>query len=323
MSNIPAWGDESLPDDYGTSSAPAGVSDADANEVHAIARELLDETHALLSRVGGTEAALEEVMTYLADMPAGGAWCWRYLDPYERVALFTELREWVDWMSDRYKVRQLIRPCWFKHAPVVEELTGLYVAWRSTFKEQPRAYNDEIIAFHDRWFWPLMRRIEERKFFNTCDGRQHKESEVAMPGTNMDDFTPDPRGSDAGHHSGRGRRSCARSHRQRRSPSRCETRRKTPPRPYCGAAHGGRSSPTHPTGCGYPAPPTSRRSYRPSTTKRTRRRTHEHHPRPAAPGPCPCITKPTETKRVPEGRRSTSRHATPPDDPSASARPRR
>lgn len=189
MSNIPAWGDESLPDDYGTSSAPAGVSDVDANEVHAIARELLDETHALLSRVGGTEAALEEVMTYLADVPAGGAWCWRYLDPYERVALFTELREWVDWMSDRYKVRQLIRPCWFKHAPVVEELTGLYVAWRSTFKEQPRAYNDEIVAFHDRWFWPLMRRIEERKFFNTCDGRQHKESEVAMPGTNMDDFT--------------------------------------------------------------------------------------------------------------------------------------
>lgn len=189
MSNIPSWDDEPPIDDYTSRSSSTSASAVDANAVHTIARELLEETHAVLARVDGTETALEEVMTYLADVPAGGTWCWRYLDPYEKVALFTELREWVDWMSDRYDVRKFIRPCWFKHPPVVEELTGLYVAWRGTFKEQPRAYSDEIIAFHDRWFWPLMRRIEERRFFNACDGRQHKETTVAMPGTDMSDFS--------------------------------------------------------------------------------------------------------------------------------------
>ena len=189
MTNIPPWGDETPSvDSAGSGIGGDDTGNVNASEVQQIAGELLEETRAVLTRLGHTEEALEEVLAYLADTPAGGAWCWRYLDPYERVALFTELRDWVDWMTERYQVRTIVRPCWFKHGPVVEELTGLYVSWRSTFKEQPRAYNDEITAFHDRWFWPLMRRIEERKFFSSCDGRQHKESTLNMPATNMDEF---------------------------------------------------------------------------------------------------------------------------------------
>lgn len=184
MSSYESWGDaEPLADE-----APAGVDRPDAGEVAAIqqvAQEILSRTDETLARLETSETTINDILGVLANNPAGGSWCWRYLDAYEQVALLLELREWVDWMSERYAVRGLIRPCWFQHGPVVEELTGLYVSWRATFKEQPRTYSDDIVAFHDRWFWPVMRRVAERNWMQGCAGNTHKPPSVEVPPTNQ------------------------------------------------------------------------------------------------------------------------------------------
>lgn len=153
-----------------------------------LSREILLGTQESLTRLDDVEAALVEINAYLADSPAGGSWCWRYLDSYEQHALLVELRDWVDYLTERYELRSVIRPCWHLHGVAVEELTGLYVAWRATFAEKPRAYSDEIIAFHDRWLWPMVRRIEERDWFRKCDGRTHVDHEAFATGTREDEF---------------------------------------------------------------------------------------------------------------------------------------
>lgn len=184
--DLGGWGSDPVPPPRQDVTTPPAI---DAAEVKRIAVELVANTHEALGRLESVEQSLNEIDAMLAERPAGGSWCWRYLDAYERVALFTELREWVDWMSDRYDVRSIIRPCWFHHGPVVEELTGLYVAWRATFVEVPRAYSDVVVAFHDRWFWPVMRRVREWQWMANCNGVTHKDRSIDMPATNGDDFT--------------------------------------------------------------------------------------------------------------------------------------
>lgn len=136
---------------------------------------LREEGKATLRRVDDLEQLLSELGEVVFGTPEGGPWCWRYLDPYETVALFVQVRDWVDWMVPRYLVHQDVLPCWYLHGPAIEELTGLYVSWRSTYKSEPASYSDNLTAFHDRWFWPAIGRMRRLKFFNGCTPLEHKE----------------------------------------------------------------------------------------------------------------------------------------------------
>lgn len=145
----------------------------------------------LSGRVGALEDLVEQIVNQITDVPAGGPWCWRYLDPYEQVALFHEVRDWVDWMVVRYQVGSVVMPCWYKHGAAIEELTALYVSWRATYQRKPRAYSDDLTAWHDRWFWPCIRRIESEHFFKGCTRLQHDQGKDRTVVTDPDAFATD------------------------------------------------------------------------------------------------------------------------------------
>lgn len=173
------------PGDFG-GSAGGGLT---LSELVAKTDDLCAETEEVLDRLDAAERSVQGLVEYLQEAPAGGAWCWRYLDPYETQALFIELRDWVDWMVVRYNVDEYVRPCWFRHGVAIEELTALYVAWRSTYKEKPRAYSDDLTAFHDRWFWHALERLKTYRVFKSCTPIQHVDDNEQLT-TRSEDFDP-------------------------------------------------------------------------------------------------------------------------------------
>ena len=175
-----------------TGNAVAGT-DAHADDVGELVRRieaLRTESKATLDRADDVETLVSQLGEIIFGKPEGGPWCWRYLDPYETVALFVQVRDWVDWMVARYQVHRDVLPCWYLHGPAIEELTALYVAWRATYKVEPEPYSDTPIAFHDRWLWPCIARMSRLKFFNGCNPGQHKDpDETYLRTTDPERFT--------------------------------------------------------------------------------------------------------------------------------------
>lgn len=148
------------------------AGDLDLNElVQALAVELAETRE----EVAGLAALVE-------DAPAGGPWCWRYLDREQTRQLAEELRDWVDWLIDRYHLSN-IPPCWFRHGDYVEYLTALYVAWKQAYNTRTLVPHDRMIDWHLRWFRPTMEIL-------TGSGCQQGHQDKADPvwHTNLDDF---------------------------------------------------------------------------------------------------------------------------------------
>ena len=140
---------------------------------------LLAET---LSALADRLAAQEELLALLADereaaAAPGGPWAWRSLTPTQQEALLTELRDWVDWIRDRYQLgatRHQIPKCWAQHPVAVEELTALMVAWKAAYTGQAEGPFDGPIAWHDRWLWPCLIRLNEQlSVWNACRAGLH------------------------------------------------------------------------------------------------------------------------------------------------------
>ncbi|WP_371798414.1 hypothetical protein OG963_04015 [Streptomyces sp. NBC_01707] len=73
-----------------------------------------------------------------AAKPEPQRWVWAAMDPPERRARMRELAIWVDWLRRTFELHNNIPPCWYRHPPVVEHLTALYVGWLRTHAgEQP------------------------------------------------------------------------------------------------------------------------------------------------------------------------------------------
>ncbi|MFD6278466.1 hypothetical protein ACFWFI_23305 [Streptomyces sp. NPDC060209] len=53
--------------------------------------------------------------------------------PAERQERLRELAEWVDWLRTTFELHNRIPPCWYRHLPVAEHLTALYVGWIRTY----------------------------------------------------------------------------------------------------------------------------------------------------------------------------------------------
>jgi hypothetical protein len=106
---------------------------------------------------------------------SGGQWCWRTLEGEDRAALWVELRAWVAWFNVRYgsvSSKVAIFPCWPQHPVVVEELTGLMVAWQGA--HDVATASDAITAWHERWLWPCRERLSnELGGFKFCTLDSH------------------------------------------------------------------------------------------------------------------------------------------------------
>lgn len=88
-------------------------------------------------------------------------WSWRYVTGEERTMLWEELTNFVSWINHRYfadsRSKQII-PCWYRHGAIVEELTGLWAAWRAASFNAKKP-NAKMADFHRRYFWPTMDKV--------------------------------------------------------------------------------------------------------------------------------------------------------------------
>lgn len=55
---------------------------------------------------------------------------WDDLDPEQLRRVWQELGAWVRWLCERFRLDD-IPPCWYQHGDLVDELTGLWLAWAS------------------------------------------------------------------------------------------------------------------------------------------------------------------------------------------------
>jgi hypothetical protein len=74
---------------------------------------------------------------------------WRTLEDADAPQVWTELRDWVIWFTRRYNfpIRK-IPPCWYKHGPLVEELSALHTAWLVSYDSLDAGYGP--IGWHER-----------------------------------------------------------------------------------------------------------------------------------------------------------------------------
>jgi len=145
------------------------VRDPDEPAVDLVTRGELDD---VLEGVHDDVAKIVGVLEDLTAAPdaAGGAsgkagrWRWATLGTDDRVALWYELREWVDWYNARYGHAHsdlYIPPCWPKHPIAVEELTALMVSHQAAHAVTDPS--DALIAWHDRWLWPAIARLHNKQ----------------------------------------------------------------------------------------------------------------------------------------------------------------
>jgi hypothetical protein len=154
---------------------------------------LAEVLEAMAGRLESLEGLVEAMTDQLVDSPAGGPWSWRHLGPSQTRALFTELRDWVNWLITRYQLRgeaETIPPCWFLHPVAVEELTALMVAWRAAYSQKEIAPSDALVNWHDRWMWPTLHRLNvQLRVWAKCTGGSHVPSRPAPPVTDESSFT--------------------------------------------------------------------------------------------------------------------------------------
>jgi hypothetical protein len=141
---------------------------------------LVAETLAALSeRLAAQEDLLTAVLDRLdAEHAPGGRWAWRHLTGAQAEALLAELTDWVGWLIERYSLsasRYQIPPCWADHPIAVEELTALMIAWKAAYAGPSTAPREDLIAWHDRWLWPCLTRLNEHlQVWNACRAGAHR-----------------------------------------------------------------------------------------------------------------------------------------------------
>jgi hypothetical protein len=100
------------------------------------------------------------------------AWCWRSLGEQGRDELWSQLKDWVDWIRHRYPLAKKIPTCWAEHPELVEELTALWLAWQAAY-EQPDAQLTAAADWHDRWLPGLLHRLEHGPHAINCGDGHH------------------------------------------------------------------------------------------------------------------------------------------------------
>jgi hypothetical protein len=147
---------------------------------------------ALTDRLTQTEEILAQLVDSLTEENPGGPWAWHLLDGAQQRELFAELREWVDWLIERYAVQSeqyRIEPCWYRHPVAVEELTALMVAYRAEYSSSQHKASAGLISWHTMWLWPCLARLNSMGIFAACRrDRQHVESRIDIRTTDDADF---------------------------------------------------------------------------------------------------------------------------------------
>jgi hypothetical protein len=133
------------------------------------------------TRVAGLDAKIEWISARVDALEIGpmrpGRWCWRNARAITVDALWEELTDWVDWLSTRYILDELIPPCWMGHGAMVEELTALYAGWYTAYLDID-ARGFDPLAWHEA----LVRLLGRVREWNRqgCRSDAHREDPAAL-----------------------------------------------------------------------------------------------------------------------------------------------
>jgi hypothetical protein len=113
----------------------------------------------LVDRIDGLEA-LVRVLKHRVDEMSGGergsvdagpsVVVWRSLPPADAAVELERLAEWVDWLQERYAAAgDWLRPCWWRHGFVVEELAALRTAWLGVYESDNATTATAALQWHE------------------------------------------------------------------------------------------------------------------------------------------------------------------------------
>jgi hypothetical protein len=126
----------------------------DAHGFHDLAGQLADlraQVEQLAAVMAPLAAELAGTTPIGGDRAASGggpAWCWSTLTGEEAALAWATLIGWVDWLTTRYGLSEVVPGCWYRHGVLVEELTALRAAWNAAYTD-PRARPSEPALWHD------------------------------------------------------------------------------------------------------------------------------------------------------------------------------
>jgi hypothetical protein len=81
---------------------------------------------------------------------------WSSLDREQARDEWDRLTEFVDWLVQRYGLAETIPGCWYRHPPMLEELSALRTGWFGTYVD-PTADADAGLAWHENLEKVLLR----------------------------------------------------------------------------------------------------------------------------------------------------------------------
>ncbi|MBO3736624.1 hypothetical protein [Actinoplanes flavus] len=139
--------------------------------------------------------------------PAGMPWPvrWSDLDRDAAAQVWAWLIDWVGWLVDRYEIAEEIPACWYRHGPLIEELTALAAGWHAAYDDHARS--DEPLIWQER-FARSRARLRDWDEFTRCRNGEHADHNLdlhwpddwadnAMTVANVD-LVGRPRTADAG-----------------------------------------------------------------------------------------------------------------------------
>jgi hypothetical protein len=147
--------------------------------LHRQHQELRDTVTARTSANGGSRKA-----------PAGMPWPlrWPDLDRDAAAQAWAWLIDWVGWLVDRYEIAEEIPACWYRHGPLIEELTALAAGWHTAYDDNARG--DEPLIWHER-LARARARLRDWDDFTRCRNGEHTDHNLDLhwPDSWMDTAT--------------------------------------------------------------------------------------------------------------------------------------
>lgn len=138
----------------------------------------LKDRDAEVEHLGGHVAELTAMVAELASARAASeaeasTW-WEDIDPAERPTALRQLGEWVDQvLRKRHPETYMdLRPCWFLHPGVVDDLAALRAAWIGAYREG--ALVTAAIEWHDRWLPGCLKRCKDSLNDWGCKQKTHE-----------------------------------------------------------------------------------------------------------------------------------------------------
>jgi hypothetical protein len=116
------------------------------------AGRLADKMHGLDARVGKLECRFDELSANRrsSDNASAPVVVWQNLSPSNETEELEKLAKWVEWLQERYATAgDWLRPCWWRHGFVIEELAALRTAWTGVYESDEPPASTAALKWHE------------------------------------------------------------------------------------------------------------------------------------------------------------------------------